>query len=61
MPTPSNTGWQFSLAGYAGIGIGRIEGLELHILGQTLGVDVLRPAVKLPGLGRVGFGRTPSD
>lgn len=55
MPTPSNTGWQVSLAGYAGIGIGKVEGLELHILGQTLGIDVLRPALKFPALGRVGF------
>lgn len=60
MPTPSNTGWQLSLGGYAGLGIGRVEGLELHILGQTIGVDVLRPAFKLPGLGRLGLDRHPS-
>lgn len=57
MQTPSNTGWQISIGGYAGIALARIEGIELHILGQTLGVDVLRPALKLPGLGRVGFSR----
>lgn len=59
MQTPSNTGWQFSLAGYAGAGIGRVEGLEFHFLGQTLGVDVLRPAIKLPGMGRLGYSRNP--
>ena len=59
MPTPSNTGWQLSLGGYAGFALGRVEGLELHILGQTLGIDVLRPAIKLPGLGRLGLARSP--
>lgn len=59
METPSNTGWQLSIAGYVGIGIGSVEGIELHILGQTLGIDVLRPAVKLPGLGRIGLSRSP--
>ena len=60
MPTPSNSGWQVSLAGYAGIAVGMVEGLELHILGQTLGVDFLRPALKLPALGRIGMARTHS-
>ncbi|MEM6665364.1 MAG: DUF3750 domain-containing protein [Pseudomonadota bacterium] len=55
LPTPSNTGWQLSLAGYAGGAIGFAEGLELHVLGFTLGVDILRPALKLPGLGRIGL------
>ncbi|MEX3011309.1 DUF3750 domain-containing protein [Hoeflea sp. TYP-13] len=59
METPSNTGWQISFAGYAGLGIGSVEGIELHILGQTLGIDFLRPAVKLPGLGRLGLSRSP--
>ena len=60
LETPSNTGWQFSFAGYAGIGIGKVEGFELHILGQTLGIDILRPALKLPGLGRLGLDRNPT-
>ncbi len=55
MQTPSNTGWQVSFAGYAGFAFGRAEGLELHLLGQTLGIDVLRPALKFPALGRVGM------
>lgn len=55
IPTPSNTGWQLSFAGYAGIGFGRVEGLELHVLGQTLGIDILRPALKFPALGRIGL------
>lgn len=59
MPTPSNSGWQISFAGYAGFGIGAVEGLEIYVLGQTLGVDVLRPALKFPGLGRIGMSRNP--
>lgn len=55
MPTPSNTGWQVSARGYAGLAVGWVEGLELHILGSTLGIDVRRPALKLPGLGRIGL------
>ena len=55
MRTPSKTGWQISLGGYAGIGIAAVEGIELHVLGSTLGLDVLRPAVKMPGLGRIGM------
>ena len=31
------------------------EGLEINILGLTFGVDVTRPALKLPGLGRLGL------
>lgn len=57
MEMPSNTGWQISIAGYGGIGFGRVEGIELHVLGQTLGIDLLRPAVKLPGIGRLGVAR----
>lgn len=59
LPTPSNTGWQVSLAGYAGIAVGKAEGLELHVLGQTLGIDVLRPALKFPALGRIGMAAQP--
>lgn len=54
MPTPSNTGWQVSFAGYGGLAVGRMEGVELHVLGQTLGLDFARPALKLPALGRIG-------
>jgi hypothetical protein len=30
------------------------EGLEINVLGLSLGVDVADPALRLPGLGRVG-------
>lgn len=53
--TPSGTGVELSLFGFAGIAIGWSEGLELNLLGLTAGIDVRRPAIKLPGFGRIGF------
>ena len=50
--TPSGTGYQLSLAGLLGVAIGIDEGIELNVLGLVIGVDVRRPALKLPGLGR---------
>jgi hypothetical protein len=29
--------------------------VELNLLGLTFGLDLNRPALKLPGIGRVGF------
>ncbi|HEX3864640.1 MAG TPA: DUF3750 domain-containing protein [Stellaceae bacterium] len=52
---PSGTGFQLSLFGAAGIILARDEGVELNLLGLNLGIDVLRPALKLPGLGRLGM------
>lgn len=54
-PAPSGTGVQFSLYGLAGILIGKEEGIEINLLGLTFGIDVLQPALKLPGLGRIGI------
>jgi hypothetical protein len=54
---PSGTGVQVSLAGALGILAARAEGLEVNILGLVFGVDPLGPALKLPGIGRLGFGR----
>lgn len=54
--TPSRTGVRLSLAGYLGLTIGWIEGVEVNFLGAVFGIDLRRPAVKLPGLGRLGFG-----
>ena len=44
-----------SLWGYAGLSVGATSGVELNVLGLVVGLDVLRPAVKLPGFGRVGM------
>jgi len=53
--TPSGTGTQFTLGGYVGLTIGWVEGIEVNILGGVAGLDFRRPALKLPGLGRLGM------
>jgi len=53
--TPSRTGVQLSLRGYASLLVGAEEGLEVNLLGLTVGLDVWPPAIKLPALGRIGF------
>jgi uncharacterized protein DUF3750 len=52
-PTPSGTGYQLSLAGLLGISVAVDEGVELNLLGLVAGIDFRRPALKLPGIGRV--------
>jgi hypothetical protein len=52
---PSGTGIQLSISGYFGILLGLEEGIELNLLGLSAGLDFLRPAIKLPGIGRIGF------
>jgi hypothetical protein len=54
-PTPSRTGFQLSLGGYAGVTFGWVEGVEVNVLGGVVGLDLRRPALKLPGLGRIGM------
>jgi len=51
--TPSGRGIQLSLLGLLGVLAGPDEGVELNVLGLVTGVDLLQPALKLPGLGRV--------
>ena len=53
--TPSGTGYQMSLLGLLGLSLGREEGLELNLLGLTLGIDPLDVAIKLPAVGRIGL------
>lgn len=53
--TPSGTGVQLSLGGYAGLLAGLEEGVEIDLLGLSVGIDVVPPAIKLPGVGRIGF------
>lgn len=53
--TPSRTGIQVSLGGYAGLAVGWVEGLEVDFLGLVAGLDIRRPALKLPGWGRIGM------
>lgn len=54
-PAPSGSGFQVSVYGLGGILVAAREGLELNLLGLSLGLDALRPAVKLPALGRLGL------
>jgi hypothetical protein len=54
--TPSATGIRVTLGGYLGLTVGWVEGIEINFLGAVFGIDLRRPALKLPGLGRLGFG-----
>jgi hypothetical protein len=55
--TASRTGVEFSLWGMLGVKIGRVEGLEINVLGLVAGLDVQRPAFKIPAFGRIGLDR----
>jgi hypothetical protein len=52
--TPSGTGVQLSLFGLGGLAVGWEEGIELNVLTLNFGVDLKRPALKLPVVGRLG-------
>ncbi len=52
--TPSGTGLRLNLGGYLGLTVGWIEGVEVNLLGAVAGLDLRRPAIKLPALGRLG-------
>jgi hypothetical protein len=52
--TPSRTGFFLSAGGYAGVTVGWVEGVEVNLLGLVVGLDLRRPALKLPGWGRIG-------
>jgi hypothetical protein len=54
---PSGSGFQVSLYGVAGILVAAEEGFEMNLLGLSLGVDPVRPALKLPAIGRLGLER----
>ncbi|MDT8286862.1 MAG: DUF3750 domain-containing protein [Elusimicrobiales bacterium] len=51
----TGTGLQLSVYGLVGVTAGLSDGLEANILGLNFGVDLLRPAIKLPLLGRIGL------
>src|SRR3989442_275411 len=52
---PSGTGLQISLLGLVGVLGAWEEGVEVNVLGLAFGLDVKRPALKLPALGRLGL------
>lgn len=47
----SGTGLRVSFGGYGGFAVGRVEGVEIHLLGLVAGIDPLRLGIKLPGWG----------
>ncbi|MEX2642010.1 MAG: DUF3750 domain-containing protein [Acetobacterales bacterium] len=55
--SPSGGGLQFSILGALGVLVSPEEGLEVNVLGLSLGIDPLEPALRLPGLGLVWPGR----
>jgi hypothetical protein len=58
--TPSKTGVRLNFGGYFGVTLGWYEGIELNVLGAVVGVDIRRPALKLPGVGRLGIAANSS-
>ena len=54
-PTPSRTGIRVSFGGYLGLTVGWVEGFELNLMGGVIGLDLRRPALKLPAIGRIGW------
>lgn len=53
--TDSRTGVEANLWGALGVKIGWIEGAEVNLFGLVAGLDLRKPAVKLPGFGRIGL------
>ena len=55
----TKTGVQFSLLGALGFTLGLGDGVEVNLLGLSFGVDLWRPALKLPLVGRLGMKDAP--
>lgn len=53
---PSGRGVQVNILGLAGLILSPEEGVELNVLGLGLGLDLLDPALRLPGIGRIRVG-----
>ncbi|MEO8409815.1 MAG: DUF3750 domain-containing protein, partial [Propionivibrio sp.] len=53
--SPSGSGVQLSLLGLLGLSVGLEEGVEVNILGLNFGLDLNRPGLRLPFVGRVGM------
>jgi hypothetical protein len=51
---PGGRGLTASLGGVLGLTLGLDEGIELNLLGLAVGIDLRRPALKLPGVERLG-------
>jgi hypothetical protein len=44
-----------TVRGLVGFSVGQRSGLEVHVLGLVAGLDLARPGIKLPALGRIGI------
>lgn len=53
--TPSDSGYQLSLLGYAGVLASVREGLEVNVLGLSFGIDPMSLGIKVPGVGQLGL------
>jgi Protein of unknown function (DUF3750) len=51
--TDSRTGVEASLYGALGLKLGGVEGAEINVLSLVAGIDLRKPALKLPGFGRI--------
>ncbi|WDE10202.1 DUF3750 domain-containing protein [Thalassomonas haliotis] len=60
-PSPSGSGYQFSLLGMLGVTVGVEEGLELNLLGLNFEFDIFDLAIELPGIGRIGADQVSSE
>ncbi|MDR0578424.1 MAG: DUF3750 domain-containing protein [Candidatus Accumulibacter sp.] len=53
--SPTGRGVQFSILGLLGASVGLEEGVEINVLGLNFGLDLNRPALRLPFIGRIGM------
>jgi hypothetical protein len=53
--TASHTGVEASIYGLIGAKLGWVEGVEVDVMGLVAGLDLRHPALKIPGVGRVGI------
>ena len=53
--TPSRSGVEVELFGLFGFKAAWVEGIEINVLTLVVGLDIRRPAIKLPAVGRLGF------
>jgi hypothetical protein len=53
--TPSETGIEIAVFGLLGLKAGWVEGIELNMFTLVAGLDLRRPAVKLPAIGGIGL------
>lgn len=54
----SGSGVQLSLLGLLGVSVGVEEGIEFNVLALNFGIDVKRPGLRLPSIGRLGMDDT---